>query len=67
MADPLHEALEYLSMDEDQQKKAGRIRIQASNLMKSLDELVPSREASLAKTKLEESAMWAIKAVSREA
>ncbi len=65
--DELHEKAKYLEVNEEQQQKIDYLRLIFSEIYKSVDAICkPSRETSLAITKLEEAQFWAIKSVTRE-
>lgn len=54
-------------LSEDQSKNINTLKSCASTYLRAINELSPaSREQSLAKTKLEESVMWATKAIANE-
>lgn len=56
----------YTKLTDNQADKIETLRIKFSDLYDALEELTPSRESSLALTKLEEAQMWANKSISRE-
>ena len=56
----------YTKLNNEQIEKIDKLRIKFSDLYDALEELTPSRETSLAITKLEEAQMWANKGISRE-
>ena len=63
----LHEKAKYLEVNEEQQQKIDYLRLIFSEIYKSVDAICkPSRETSLAFTKLEEAQFWAIKSITRE-
>lgn len=63
----LHELAQYIECNETQKTKIGAIRYAFSEMYKCIDEFCnDSRETSLARTKLEEAQMWAIKGITRE-
>ena len=54
-------------LSEDKSKNITTLKTCASTYLRAINELSPSsREQSLAKTKLEESVMWATKAIANE-
>lgn len=63
----LHPTAQYTICDPEHERKISLVRFAFSEIYKCIDELlVNNRESSLAKTKLEESQMWAIKSITRE-
>ena len=63
----LHNKAKYLEVNEEQQQKIDYLRLIFSEIYKSVDTICkPSRETSLAITKLEEAQFWAIKSITRE-
>lgn len=57
----------YTEVNEDQQKRIDDIRLMFSKMYDVIETVCkPSRETSLAITKLEEAQFWAIKGISRE-
>lgn len=53
----------YRPLDETEQRQLDRIKDDAQNMHDFLDTLGGGREVALAKTKLEEMVMWAVKAI----
>lgn len=53
----------YRQLDADEAKLLDRLKDQATALHQTISEAKKSREQSLAITKLEESVMWAVKAI----
>lgn len=51
----------YRKLSEDEERDLNEIRDFAMDLWASIDEMGPSRETALAKTKVEEAVMWATK------
>lgn len=63
----LNERAVYTEVNEDQQKRIDDIRLMFSKMYDLIETVCkPSRETSLAITKLEEAQFWAIKGISRE-
>lgn len=63
----LNERAVYTEVNEDQQKRIDDIRLMFSKMYDVIETVCkPSRETSLAITKLEEAQFWAIKGISRE-
>lgn len=63
----IEKAFSYHSMDAEQISRSNEIREKAKELATLIASNCPdSREKSLARTKLEESLMWANKAISHE-
>lgn len=63
----LNEKAVYTEVNEDQQKRIDDIRLMFSKMYDVIETVCkPSRETSLAVTKLEEAQFWAIKGISRE-
>lgn len=63
----LNERAVYTEVNEDQQKRIDDIRLTFSKMYDVIETVCkPSRETSLAITKLEEAQFWAIKGISRE-
>lgn len=63
----LHPTAQYIKCDSDHEHQIALIRFAFSEMYKCFDEiLLDSRESSLARTKLEEAQMWAIKSITRE-
>ena len=61
----LRARFEYAATDGDQRERIALIRDEAIHLAIDIEEYVPdSRAKSIALTKLEEAAMWAIKGIS---
>lgn len=57
----------YTEVNEDQQRRIDDIRLMFSKMYDVIETVCkPSRETSLAITKLEEAQFWAIKGISRE-
>lgn len=54
---------QYLALTENEKFMVDRIKNKAHDLYVAIDNIGTSRETSLAKTKLEESVMWATKAI----
>ena len=55
----------YRELDEEEKLFMSNIKDKAFELYKLIDTIPPSREVSLAKTKLEESVMWAVKRITQ--
>lgn len=65
--DELDRRAQYTNVKPEQAIRIDTIRLLFSNLYQQIDEnCKPSRETSLAITKLEEAQFWAIKGISRE-
>lgn len=63
----LNERAVYTEVNEDQQRRIDDIRLMFSKMYDVIETVCkPSRETSLAITKLEEAQFWAIKGISRE-
>lgn len=63
----LNERAVYTEVNEDQQRRIDDIRLMFSKMYDVVETVCkPSRETSLAITKLEEAQFWAIKGISRE-
>lgn len=63
----MNEKAKFLKTNEAQNNKIGLIREAFSDIYDKIEtNCVPSRETSLALTKLEEAQFWAIKGISRE-
>lgn len=63
----LNERAVYTKVNEDQQRRIDDIRLMFSRMYDVIETVCkPSRETSLAITKLEEAQFWAIKGISRE-
>lgn len=63
----MNERAKYTDVTKEQQDKIDLIRSSFSNMYDVIDtNCKPSRETSLALTKLEEAQMWAIKGITRE-
>lgn len=63
----MNERAKYLEVTSEQQERIDLIRSSFSNMYDVIDiNCKPSREISLALTKLEEAQFWAIKGISRE-
>lgn len=56
--------VEYKKLSEDRTREIVELKQKASELYKMISSLGDSRETSLARTKLEESIMWAVKGAS---
>jgi hypothetical protein len=61
MADPFRKT--YRELDDLEKTSVERIKSTAFELWQILEDRPNSRELSLAKTKLEEAVMWAVKAI----
>ena len=59
----MHDVFAYHTMDEDALKVSSFVRQKASELLDAMSSIENCRELSLALTKLEESVMWANKAI----
>lgn len=55
----------YRELDEEEKLFMSNIKDKAFELYKLIDTIPASREVSLAKTKLEESVMWAVKRITQ--
>lgn len=55
----------YKDLSDEQKTKVSQLKEAGVNLHRLISSCPPSREASLAKTKLEESIMWAVKGVTK--
>lgn len=65
--DNLNLKARYLEVDSDKQNRINDVRLIFSNIYDFIETTCkPSRETSLAMTKLEEAQFWAIKGISRE-
>jgi hypothetical protein len=54
----------YRQLSDDEQVLMRRVKLLGEDLYQEIDrEISPGREASLAKTKVEEAVMWAVKAI----
>lgn len=53
----------YRQLTADDKARVDAIKQKAQELWNVLDQLPPGREVALAKTRVEESAMWGVKAV----
>lgn len=63
----MHEKTKFIEVNDDQGFRIEEIRHKFSDIFNAIDNLcVPSRETSLAITKLEEAQFWAIKGITRE-
>lgn len=63
----MNERAKYLEVTPEQQERIDLMRSSFSNMYDVIDiNCKPSREISLALTKLEEAQFWAIKGISRE-
>ena len=56
-------ALHKKELTEQQQNNIHKVKEHAQHMLVILSKLRPSRELSLAKTKLEECVMWAVKSI----
>ena len=63
MSDVFHSVYRELSVEEKQ--LMAKIKESAEELYTLFDELAQGRETALAKTKLEESVMWAVKGLTK--
>lgn len=54
---------QYRELGEEEVSQLHAIRAKANELMDLFEKCGPSRENSLAKTKLEEAVMWAVKGI----
>jgi len=54
---------QYKKLTEDDQNKMLNVKKLGREFYKYIDSLEPSRENSIAKTKIEEAVMWAVKAI----
>lgn len=63
--DRLPHALSFVPASEDQIRQIQQVREKALDLWKLIEVLPTSRETSLALTNLEQSVMWANKAITR--
>ena len=67
MEDKLNPRAEFIEINDEQKLKINEIREVFSIIYNAIDIYCkPSRETSLAYTKLEEAQFWAIKGISRE-
>ena len=65
--DNLNLKARYLVVDSDKQNRINDVKLIFSNIYDFIETTCkPSRETSLAMTKLEEAQFWAIKGISRE-
>lgn len=55
----------YTPLSDEQKALVERVKTKAEELYTIIDETTGSREQSLAKTKLEESVMWAVKNITQ--
>lgn len=63
----LHDKAKYIEVDDKQEYRIIQIRMMFSEIYECIEERCnPSRETSLALTKLEEAQFWAIKGITRE-
>ena len=63
----MNDRAKYLEVSEEQQNRIDVVRSSFSNMYDVIDHnCKPSRETSLALTKLEEAQFWAIKGITRE-
>lgn len=63
----MNERVKFLETNESQEGRIDIMRALFSDTYKTIEEYCkPSRETSLAFTKLEEACMWAIKGITRE-
>lgn len=56
---------EYRVLTEDEKKRMQGVKDLGLLLLEMMDALGPSREISLAKTKIEEAIMWAVKGITK--
>ena len=54
----------YRTLSQDEQARIAQIKQIGTDFWRVCDSAEPSREMSLAKTKIEEAVMWAVKAIS---
>ena len=63
----MHEKTKFIEVNDEQKFRIEEIRHKFSDIFNAIDNLcIPSRETSLAITKLEEAQFWAIKGITRE-
>ena len=63
----MHNKAKFIEVNDDQEFRIEEIRHKFSDIFNAIDNLcIPSRETSLAITKLEEAQFWAIKGITRE-
>ena len=63
----MNDKAKFIEVNDDQKFRIDEIRHKFSDIFNAIDNLcVPSRETSLAITKLEEAQFWAIKGITRE-
>ena len=63
----MNDKVKYKDLTNEQDMRVDRLREEFSDIFDLLETLcLPSRETSLAITKLEEALFWAIKGISRE-
>ena len=63
----MNKRAEFIETNDNQQYRIEQIRLMFSNMYNSIESnCTPSRETSLAITKLEEAQFWAIKGITRE-
>lgn len=56
---------EYRLLSEDDKRQMKAVKDHGLAFLELLDDVGPSREVSLAKTKIEEAVMWAVKHITR--
>lgn len=56
---------EYRVLTDEEKFHMKKIKDYGANLLKAVDDIGTSRELSLAKTKIEEAVMWAVKHITR--
>lgn len=54
---------QYRVLTEEEKGRVGMVKLKSEELLNYLAALPPSREMSLAKTKVEEAVMWAVKGI----
>lgn len=54
---------QYRELTDEEKNLVGEIKSKAEWLFQAIEKTKPNREASLAKTKLEETVMWAVKGI----
>ncbi len=63
----MNKKAEFVKITDEQEKRIEEVRLYFSNIYNAIEKLTkPSRETSLAITKLEEAQYWAIKGITRE-
>ena len=63
----MNDKAKYTEVNQEQQERIDKVRYMFSGMYDLIEQYCqPSRETSLAITKLEEAQMWAIKGISRE-